>query len=55
MQLFCKTAAIVGMDWCQNFKDSQEIETKFVDHVAVHGLQFGTREEYEFRLELFAK
>lgn len=32
-----------------------EIEQSFVEHVSRYGLNFGTKEEYNFRLNLFAQ
>jgi len=34
---------------------SMEIEQAFVEHTSVYGLSYGTKEEYNFRLSLFAK
>jgi hypothetical protein len=31
------------------------MEQSFVEHVSRYGLSFGTKEEYEFRLSLFAE
>ena len=51
-----KAASILGF---QNmFSDNQasyELHEKFAAHMEDEGLSYGTREEYEFRFELFRK
>ena len=55
MYKLCQAAAYFGLkDHC-NEPVSQEIEQAFVEHVSTHGLSFGTKEEYEFRLGLYAQ
>ena len=44
----CKAAASLGLNLCQPLKDEA-----FLEHVAEYGLSYGTREEYEFRSEIF--
>jgi hypothetical protein len=43
-------AALIGMVKAADF----EIERAFVNYLAEHGKSYGTREEFEFRLNLFA-
>jgi C1A family cysteine protease len=31
------------------------VQKKFMEHIELHGLSYGTREEYDFRLNLFAE
>ena len=45
-------AALVGLVAATPMSD---IEFKFVNYVAKYGKSYGTKEEYEFRLNIFAK
>jgi hypothetical protein len=31
------------------------IQSKFQEHISQYGISYGTKEEYEFRMEIFAK
>ena len=50
---FCATAAFLGLNVCENQTASSAVEQAFVQHIADHGLSYGTVEEYNFRLGLF--
>ena len=51
---FCATAAFLGLNLCdQQTAVSSAVEQSFVQHIADHGLSYGTVEEYNFRLGLF--
>jgi C1A family cysteine protease len=53
MNFLCTAFAAVG-GTCDNQYNSQ-IESLFVDHMSRFGLSYGTAEEYEFRLNIFAE
>ena len=57
MNKLCKAAAWMGYKkLCGEERiHSMEIEQAFVEHVSSYGLMFGTKDEYEFRMSLFAK
>merc|ERR1740117_1164088 len=55
MNKLCKAAAYLGYSQLCQEPVSMEIEQSFVEHVSRHGLNFGTKEEYNFRLNLFAQ
>jgi C1A family cysteine protease len=55
MQKLCKAAAYFGYSQLCEEPVSMEIEQSFVEHVSRHGLNFGTKEEYNFRLNLYAQ
>jgi len=47
----CKAAAALGIkDLCQERKT---ISTPFMEHLAAHGISYGTQEEYLFRQDIF--
>ena len=50
---FCATAAFLGLNICDNQTATTAVEQSFVQHIADHGLSYGTVEEYNFRLGLF--
>ena len=53
---FCAAAAFLGVNLCNNTTAvSSAMEQTFIQHLATHGISYGTPEEYKFRLELFAK
>ena len=39
----------------ENCLHSMEVQKKFMEHVSEFGLSYGTKSEYEFRLNLFAQ
>ena len=41
--------------WKLAFHTGKDIEEKFKAHMAEHGLSYGTKAEYEFRKNLYAK
>jgi len=54
MHLFCKAAAFAGMNkFCHKHHD-HGMKKSFVDHMNMHGLSYGTKEEFEFRMNIFA-
>jgi len=55
MHKLCKAAAWMGYKNLCEGPVSMEIEQAFVEHTSVYGLSYGTKEEYNFRLGLFAK
>jgi KDEL-tailed cysteine endopeptidase len=53
---FCTAAAFLGMNLCENTTPiSSAVEQSFIEHLAAYGVSYGTQEEYQFRLDLFAK
>lgn len=54
MNFICGAIAFMGMDMCET-PVSMEVHQNFVEHVAEFGLSYGTQEEYNYRLSLFAK
>lgn len=51
---FAKGAAFLGFQHIvENSEASQELHQKFQQHMVAEGLSYGTREEYEFRFEIF--
>ena len=55
MNTFCTAAAFLGVNMCDNTTTLTQVEQVFVEHMAAHGLSYGTKEEYKFRLDIFAK
>jgi C1A family cysteine protease len=55
MHLFCKTASIVGMKHMCEKNHHHGIKKAFVEHMNEQGLSYGTKEEFKFRLNLFAE
>jgi hypothetical protein len=50
---FCKVASLLGLKGCE--KDVEHnVMIKFIQHMNEFGLSFGTKEEFDFRLNLFA-
>jgi cathepsin L len=48
--------AFIGMNVCENSAPvSSIVEQSFIQHLASHGISFGTAEEYKFRLSIFAE
>jgi KDEL-tailed cysteine endopeptidase len=53
---FCTAAAFLGVNVCDNASPiTSAVEQTFIEHLAGHGLSYGTSEEYQFRLNLFAQ
>ena len=49
----CKAAAALGIkDLCE---EKPAIEAAFMEHIANHGISYGTQEEYLFRQDIFLK
>ena len=56
MNTFCTAAAFLGINMCESAKPVDTVvEQAYIEHLAYHGLSFGTKEEYSFRLNLFAE
>ena len=56
MNTFCTAAAFLGLNMCENSTAIDNVvEQKYIEHLAMHGLSYGTSEEYHFRLAIFAK
>jgi len=54
MQILCKAAAFAGMkNVCH--KQDHHMKKQFVDHMSQHGLSYGTKEEFHFRMAIFAE
>ena len=52
MHSFCKAALALGFnDICKDA--SVDASTEFLEHIASHGISYGTQEEYMFRQEIF--
>jgi C1A family cysteine protease len=55
MMHFAKAAAILGFENMFMQDEVSELHMKFKTHMDYEGLTYGTREEYEFRFEIFQK
>jgi len=55
MSHFCAAAALLGANLCENDTPVSAVEMTFINHMAEHGLSYGTSEEYSFRLAEFMK
>jgi len=53
MQFICKLAAMKHM--CEKHHSHHAMKKSFVQHMNEQGLSYGTKEEFSFRMELFAK
>jgi len=53
---FCTIAAYVGykMAGCQTPSVMPEVEQAFIEHISQYGHSYGTKEEYQYRLQIFA-
>ena len=55
LNYLCKASAMVGVqNMCTTEPAGTELEKKFVEHLAVHSLSYGTSEEFKFRLGIFS-
>jgi hypothetical protein len=50
----CKALAGAGITCTTNDVEGG-VQTRFMEHVANYGVSYGTQEEYDFRMALFAK
>ena len=50
----CKAATMMGLKNVCKTEDPVMLQ-KFVDHTNTHGLSYGTKEEFQFRMDIFAK
>ena len=55
MHKLCKAATYFGYSQLCEEPVSMEMEQSFAEHVSSYGLNFGTREEYNFRLNIFTQ
>jgi C1A family cysteine protease len=55
MNVICKAAALAGIICEQESEDFAMVEQRYMEHIAKFGISYGTDEEYQFRLEQFAK
>jgi len=55
MNHFCAAAALIGANMCEGDSAITLIERSFMTHMSEYGLSYATKEEYAFRLDLFAK
>ena len=55
MNTFCIAAAYLGLNACDNQTPLSVVEQSFIQHLAEHGISYGTKEEYQFRLDIFKK
>jgi len=56
MAHFCKAATLLGFNWCNTQHESLSLmEQSFIKHMSDYGLSYGTKEEYNFRFEIFKK
>ena len=51
--MICSMAAYTGLYQCET-PISVELQQTFMEHVTRFGLNYGTQEEYDFRMSLFA-
>jgi len=55
MQFLCKGAALAGMKHlCEKHHNHHALKKDFLEHMNTHGLSYGTKEEFKFRMNLFA-
>lgn len=54
MHTICRVGAMFNLFRCEK-KYSGELEQRFTEHIAEYGLNYGTVEEYNFRLTEFSK
>ena len=52
MNMICSMAAYTGIYQCET-PVSVELQQSFMEHVTQFGLNYGTQEEYDFRMSLF--
>jgi len=52
---FCTAAAFLGLNVCENSSPLTLVEKNFIMHLAEHGISYGTKEEYEFRFDIYKK
>jgi len=53
----CKAATFLGLKshHCHNKSEKLGVEGLFNEHLAAYGKSYGTKEEYNFRMEIFAQ
>jgi C1A family cysteine protease len=45
----------VGLNTISQESQSVEIQQAFIEHISTHGLTYGTQDEFDFRMSLYAK
>jgi len=50
----CYAAAYLGFNLCDVQTITKEVEASFIEHISAYGKSYGTVEEYNFRLGLYA-
>ena len=54
MNMLCTAGAYFGIYTCET-PVSVELQQAFIEHVTEYGISYGTQEEFDFRMNLFAK
>lgn len=54
MNIICQAVAYAEIYQCDTYQDFA-MEQKFTEHMATYGLSYGTKEEYAFRLDQYAR
>ena len=52
---FCTAAAYLGLNACEGQAPLSLVERSFIQHMANESISYGTKEEYEFRFDIFKK
>lgn len=54
MHKVCKLASHFGLFACPGNEQFDQVQRQFSEHVSAFGLSYGTKEEYEFRFNIYA-
>ena len=54
MHRLCKIGAHLGLFKCPGTEHTNELHAQFSEHISYFGLSYGTKEEYDFRLGIYA-
>ena len=53
--LFCKAGTMIGLQTCNDVEGNNfGVNKAFINHVSDYGISYGTKEEFHFRMEIFA-
>ena len=55
MNNFCKVTAYLGLKACDGESNISLQEQAFISHLNEFGISYGTKEEYQFRFDIFKK
>lgn len=55
MHRICKLGSYLGLFTCPQHEHSDELKLKFNEHISYYGLNIGTKDEFEFRLNIYAE